>query len=399
MQYHFLWLTISFCAFCALTGSAATDIPTKVTDGLAKKDTKMCKKGTLLSTTIRSKKGQWCLGSNDAVISNTIGTCLLNPAREKSDVIDFTGSQCYRNLLQDPNKSTAAQGNKYIKRVHDVMSAAASTSLGDLKQDDITTALYCFFTQVCGEKVEQPDVKLDERTFIFYDNAANKLYLYFWGIASLKPLVTIGGKFVPTKIVASDEKAEDKEMEANAKEQPLEGNIGRAHWGFNSYHNKAWPAIYKTIKPYLDKKPQIILVGHSMGGTQAILAALKLSALVPKDKISVITFGMPPFLSSAAAKNYDKLLGNRTVRIFVSGDPVPTFKSLRLLKYVHVGKPLLLAVNFSDDNKVNGWILHNRYYCFLEDLGSLEGCAEQDKDNFGYFFRIAARLDKLGSNP
>lgn len=109
-------------------------------------------------------------------------------------------------------------------------------------------------------------------------------------------------------------------------------NIPAVHKGFNEYVNAGFSlsldlARQASILEILDKiknqpNTRLLLTGHSLGGAAATLCAERLVSMgIPKDKVSVITFGAPAIGNAAFADAYgDKI---NLLRITNPYDPVP----------------------------------------------------------------------------
>jgi hypothetical protein len=82
----------------------------------------------------------------------------------------------------------------------------------------------------------------------------------------------------------------------------------RLHRGFSSAAN----AVYKAVKPLLDKQAPVSLVGHSLGGAVAAILAMNLNV----DGYSigqVTTFGQPKFTDRLGVEKYKEIPITRVV--------------------------------------------------------------------------------------
>ena len=91
------------------------------------------------------------------------------------------------------------------------------------------------------------------------------------------------------------------------------------HYGFHRYEENLHRDIKRFVKAHPDKN--VIVTGHSLGGSASNICAVKLY----KDGINstVITFGAPPVGDEAFVEEYNKILGNFTLRFEMSCDIVP----------------------------------------------------------------------------
>ena len=120
---------------------------------------------------------------------------------------------------------------------------------------------------------------------------------------------------------------------------PLIGHLrpGR-HLGFLI----GWAAIRFQIESWLRTLPDhddtpIVISGHSLGGALAFLGAFEfMRSSPPRPVVAVVTFGAPKAGNQSFCDQYDRLLGERTVRIEARGDKVPDVA--RRSGYVHVAK-------------------------------------------------------------
>eukprot|EP00466_Bigelowiella_natans_P010982 jgi/Bigna1/143766/aug1.81_g18474 len=122
----------------------------------------------------------------------------------------------------------------------------------------------------------------------------------------------------------------------------------KVHHGFLEYIEelgKALSELYRQCETELASERAFIvyLVGHSLGGALASLAA---ACLVLNQKFSkitskvmrVVTFGQPSVGDSAFAKLYNEIgLGSRTTRVMMSKDAVPDLPHTYVSWYRHVG--------------------------------------------------------------
>ena len=95
------------------------------------------------------------------------------------------------------------------------------------------------------------------------------------------------------------------------------------HIGFNHAFSSMLPAIEDFVKGNADATGFIHVIGHSLGGAVATLAADWLSTRRPK-KVKLYTFGCPkPGLEFFAHRLTDKLMPGNIYRVYHSTDVVP----------------------------------------------------------------------------
>ena len=134
---------------------------------------------------------------------------------------------------------------------------------------------------------------------------------------------------------------------------PTEKNSGNkffVHRGFRDYADVVLgDGVLEHLKTSLEKNPNetLYLTGHSLGGSVAIVAGLRLAdAGIPKTRFKIITFGSMAVGSHALADNYaDKI---DLTRIVMKGDVLK--KSMRVLGYVQFGKQLEYRQSVTDDH-------------------------------------------------
>lgn len=108
------------------------------------------------------------------------------------------------------------------------------------------------------------------------------------------------------------------------------------HLGFQLRFKQSWDGIYRSISEYAlghGMKPSDLnyfVIGHSMGGGVAQLAALRLATVTfsgkpVTGKIKVFTFGAPSIFSPALVDGYNDLLGEHTFTIVHQGDLMPEY--------------------------------------------------------------------------
>ena len=110
------------------------------------------------------------------------------------------------------------------------------------------------------------------------------------------------------------------------------------HTGFQEGVDAVWPRILSAIRDRDGEHRRLFIVGHSLGGALAAIAAKRLLREQPSAEIAgVYTFGMPRCGGEQFARAYEPLLGARTYR-FVRGDDGVATLPPSDLGYRHVGR-------------------------------------------------------------
>ena len=122
------------------------------------------------------------------------------------------------------------------------------------------------------------------------------------------------------------------------------------HRGFRDYTDVVLGnGTAERLKALLEKNPNetLYLTGHSLGGSVATLAAVRLVDMgVAKKQLKVISFGALAVGNRALADNYaDKI---DLTRVIMKGDVLK--KSLRGLGYVQFGEPLEYQQSVTSDH-------------------------------------------------
>ncbi|KAI9136880.1 Alpha/Beta hydrolase protein [Paraphysoderma sedebokerense] len=129
---------------------------------------------------------------------------------------------------------------------------------------------------------------------------------------------------------------------------PAESKVHNGMWDtFSSIKDD----LGKSVQEFLSRpqavngsptqKPrEIVLVGHSLGGSLATFAAmhLRMALNIPKEQIRVITYNQPRVGNSAFADFYDSMVPN-TLRV-VNGNDVFTKLPAMISDYIHFGSEI-----------------------------------------------------------
>jgi len=110
------------------------------------------------------------------------------------------------------------------------------------------------------------------------------------------------------------------------------------HTGFQEAVDGVWPRMLPAIRDRDEEHRRLFIVGHSLGGALAAIAARRLLREEPSAEIAgVYTFGMPRCGGERFARAYEPLLGLKTYR-FVHGDDGVATLPPSDLGYRHVGR-------------------------------------------------------------
>lgn len=120
---------------------------------------------------------------------------------------------------------------------------------------------------------------------------------------------------------------------------------GPIHRGFH----RSFLSVYRRVADAMDamyRDQKVLIVGHSLGGALANVAALYLDHYIGIDQI--YTYGQPRALSRKSAKYYDSNFFERSFRFSASGDfvsliPYSVFPPA--LSYRHVGQHYYFSEN------------------------------------------------------
>jgi pimeloyl-ACP methyl ester carboxylesterase len=126
------------------------------------------------------------------------------------------------------------------------------------------------------------------------------------------------------------------------------------HRGFLRAMDSVNIELVATVRELLAKYPQaeIHVIGHSLGGALAMLAAYEFYRL-KLPVASVVTFGAPRVGNKAFAVAYNSVLKDITFNIVAQGDPVPLVPGL-LLGYRDCGTEYF--IKRSGELLVDPWI-------------------------------------------
>ena len=122
---------------------------------------------------------------------------------------------------------------------------------------------------------------------------------------------------------------------------------GAVHIGFHWAHQMVSADLISELLSRTSR--QIVVMGHSLGGSLAMLTALELIRKWVGTNIQVYTYGQPRVGNGAFARAYNAQLNDRTYRIVNADDPVPYLPPW-LAGYRHAGREVFL-------NKAGGFVV------------------------------------------
>lgn len=101
------------------------------------------------------------------------------------------------------------------------------------------------------------------------------------------------------------------------------GLSGEGHAGMRKSFKDLWPSVQKDLaaRQLTDPKP-LIVIGHSLGGSLALIHAVKLKQL-GYDIQAIYTFAEPRLGDATLMAQVDALVGDRLYRMENGEDPVP----------------------------------------------------------------------------
>lgn len=116
----------------------------------------------------------------------------------------------------------------------------------------------------------------------------------------------------------------------------------KVHTGFiRAWHSIRDEVLHDIVRPA--PYPNVLTIGHSLGGALATLAALDVQYNFPDMDIGSVTFGSPRVGNSEFAASYNRRVPN-TTRVVNDKDLVQ-FLPLETFGYKHIGKLKLIGSN------------------------------------------------------
>ncbi|MFP3016617.1 MAG: lipase family protein [Wolbachia sp.] len=178
---------------------------------------------------------------------------------------------------------------------------------------------------------------------------------------------------------------------------------GKMHSGFYNAFYDLLPSLDKVLSDYIEKQEseikdfKINCTGHSMGAALATITALYLKKVKDAEYVRVATFGSPRVFDFHGAEIYEKLLGENTIRVTNSSDPIPMFPS-GSMGFKHVGKPLKIKTGnfviscFGMSFCVVGGYYHktDTYYNCIQDIKPEDFQPDNNVSRYYYFSYVVA---------
>ena len=157
------------------------------------------------------------------------------------------------------------------------------------------------------------------------------------------------------------------------------------HRGFRDYADVVLgDGLAERLMTALDDNSNatLYLTGHSLGGSVAIIAAIRLTDLgVPNDRLKVVTFGAPAVGSHALAQAYEDKID--LTRVEMHGDVLK--KSLRALGYVQFGNVIEYRQSVTSDHFEHKMAVY--LDCAIRDFCAAGGSFKYDAED-----KIAASI-------
>ncbi|MDR1138996.1 MAG: lipase family protein [Rickettsiales bacterium] len=178
---------------------------------------------------------------------------------------------------------------------------------------------------------------------------------------------------------------------------------GKMHDGFHNAFYDSLPSLGKILDGYAEEQGseikdfKINCTGHSMGAALATITALYLKKVKEAGYVRVATFGSPRVFNFHGAEIYEKLLGENTIRVTNSSDPIPMFPS-GSMGFKHVGKPLKIKTGNFVINCLGmsfcivGEYYHktDTYYSCIQDIKPEDFQSNNSVSRYYYLSYVAA---------
>ncbi len=108
--------------------------------------------------------------------------------------------------------------------------------------------------------------------------------------------------------------------DADARQIPYSDGPGQAHRGFHDAFTSAKSFLDRYLRAFFTKEHTVIVVGHSLGGAIALLAAEWIRRFPEKPEVILYTFGAPRAADATFVREAKGLTHHRMVN---HNDPVP----------------------------------------------------------------------------
>ena len=172
---------------------------------------------------------------------------------------------------------------------------------------------------------------------------------------------------------------------------------GYAHQGFLQRYMESRESITDILQLFAseiakDKRLNVMVTGHSLGGALAQIAAIDLNnnilpTLHKNANIELITFNAPRAFDFTAAAGFNKILGDKTIRLWRSHDPVSAVAP-GLMGFKHVGLSCKMPSKYTNPAANHGLDL------MYADAHS-EECIVPDTDHVGIRNTIKSKVQSL----
>lgn len=120
--------------------------------------------------------------------------------------------------------------------------------------------------------------------------------------------------------IRGTQEGRDMARDADARQVPHESGLGQAHRGFHEVFVSTKDFIKKYIDAFYTGEQTILVVGHSLGGAIALLAAEWIRRLPEKPEVVLYTYGAPRVGDATFVREANDLTHHRIVN---HNDPVP----------------------------------------------------------------------------
>ena len=125
------------------------------------------------------------------------------------------------------------------------------------------------------------------------------------------------------------------------------GTTFKTHNGFKSRYDNIASWFEDEYRKAIETGYTIILTGHSLGGAEAVIAAVFAAGNLKRRPDAVVTYGAPLIGDQAFANYYEKMVGcDRTLRFTSKKDIVPGIP--KVFGYTHVCGETKVDVSASD---------------------------------------------------
>ena len=113
-------------------------------------------------------------------------------------------------------------------------------------------------------------------------------------------------------------------------------NRAKVHLGFYKQYQVVREALMTVLETHAGDYEEVYVMGHSLGGALATLAAPDIASLMPDKKVHCHTFGSPRVGDDAFVEYFDKRVAS-CWRVFNQEDPVRLVPISHRFKHVHGG--------------------------------------------------------------